>query len=109
MLAPLFLVTAVISVGNFAFNERIVTRSTATLKAWQAAHYGPLPTDTQVRSNVWLQDGPNILYARPSPARAAMQMTDVTWHRRDPTGMVTEIITRPAPLMPIPAGASTIR
>jgi lipopolysaccharide export system permease protein len=38
-----------------------------------------------------------------------MVMTDVTWHRRDPTGMVTEIVRRQAPLMPTPAGASTIR
>jgi lipopolysaccharide export system permease protein len=97
VLAPLFLVAGVIAVGNFAFNERIVTRSTATLKAWQAAHYGPLPTDTQVRSNVWLQDGPNILYARTVTGEGtAMQMTDVTWHRRDPTGMVTEIIRAPS-------------
>lgn len=94
ILAPLFLVTAVISVGNFAFNERIVTRSTATLKAWQDAHYGPIPTDSTARSNVWLQDGANILYARlVSGEGKAMVMTDVTWHRRDPTGMVTEIVT----------------
>ncbi|WP_028657708.1 LPS export ABC transporter permease LptG [Novosphingobium sp. B-7] len=97
VLAPLFLVAGVIAIGNFAFNERIVTRSTATLKAWQAANYGPLPTDTQVRSNVWLQDGPNILYARTVTGEGnAMRMTDVTWHRRDPTGMVTEIVRSPA-------------
>jgi lipopolysaccharide export system permease protein len=70
MLAPLFLVAAVISVGNFAFNERIVTRSTATLKAWQDAHYGPMPTDTTARSNVWLQDGPTSSMPASSAARA---------------------------------------
>jgi lipopolysaccharide export system permease protein len=97
VLAPLFLVAGVISVGNFAFNERIVTRATATLKAWQDADYGPLPTDTTIRSNVWLQDGPNILYARTVTGEGnAMKMTDVTWHRRDPTGMVTEIVRAPS-------------
>lgn len=93
VLAPLFLVAGVISVANFAFNERIVTRATATLKAWQAVDYGPIPEDSQVRNNVWLQDGPNILYARSITGEGqATRMTDVTWHRRDPTGMVTEIV-----------------
>lgn len=98
VLAPLFLVAGVISVGNFAFNERIVTRATATLKAWQAVDYGPIPTDSQVRNNVWLQDGPNILYARSITGGdgTPLKMTDVTWHRRDPTGMVTEIVRAPS-------------
>jgi lipopolysaccharide export system permease protein len=35
VLAPLFLVAAVTSLVTFAFNERVVARSTATLKAWK--------------------------------------------------------------------------
>lgn len=94
VLAPLFLVAAVTSVVTFAFNERVVTRSSATLKAWQNVQYGPIPKESAVKTNVWLQDGPNILFARTvSGDGKAMRMTGVSWYRRDPTGMVTEIIT----------------
>ncbi|MCW1381947.1 LPS export ABC transporter permease LptG [Novosphingobium sp. KCTC 2891] len=96
ILAPLFLVAAVVSGVTFAFNERIVTRSTATLKAWQAADFGPIPKDSEVKANVWLQDGQNILFAKAIEGRGpAMRMTDVSWYRRDPTGMVTEIVRTP--------------
>ncbi|WP_226018514.1 LPS export ABC transporter permease LptG [Novosphingobium sp. FKTRR1] len=96
VLAPLFLVAAITSACTFAFNERVVVRSTATLKAWQAADYGPVPTDGNVKANVWLQDGQNILFAHTiTGSGAAMRMTDVSWYRRDPTGMVTEIVRAP--------------
>jgi lipopolysaccharide export system permease protein len=51
VLAPLFLVAAVTSLVTFAFNERVVARSTATLKAWEAADYGPIP-DSGARQRV---------------------------------------------------------
>lgn len=97
VLAPLFLVAAVTAVVTFAFNERIVTRSTATLKAWQNVDYGPIPQESAVKTNVWLQDGPNILFARTIAGEGkAMRMGGVSWYRRDPTGMVTEIISAPS-------------
>lgn len=97
VLAPLFLVAAVTSLVTFAFNERVVARSTATLKAWEAADYGPIPVDSGVKTNVWLQDGQNILFARSVTGEgAAIRMSDVSWYRRDPTGMVTEIVTAPS-------------
>ncbi|MEO0030818.1 MAG: hypothetical protein RIS94_576 [Pseudomonadota bacterium] len=103
ILAPLFLVAGVTSIATFAFNERVVTRSTATLKAWQDVEYGKIPTDSDVKSNVWLQDGPNILFARSVEGRGpATRMTDVSWYRRDPTGMVTEIVRSPAAVYAAP-------
>jgi lipopolysaccharide export system permease protein len=97
ILAPLFLVAAFASLFAFGFNERVVTRSTATLKAWQDAGYGAIPKDSDVKSNVWLQDGPNILFARSVEGRGRQtRMQDVSWYRRDPTGMVTEIVRAPS-------------
>lgn len=94
VLAPLFLVAAVTSAVTFAFNERVVTRSSTTLKAWQNVDYGPIPKESAIKTNVWLQDGPNILFARTVAGDGkAMRMTGVSWYRRDPTGMVTEIVT----------------
>ena len=61
VLAPLLLTAAVVAVISFAFNERIVTRANATLKAWEAVEYGAIPEATGIRSNVYLVDGENIL------------------------------------------------
>ena len=97
VLAPLFLVAAVTALLTFGFTERVVTRSAATLKAWQAVGYGPIPRDSAVKVNVWLQDGQNILFARSVTGRGpAMRMSDVSWYRRDPGGIVIEIVRSPA-------------
>jgi len=93
VLAPLFLVAGVVSVVSFAFNERVVTRSTATLKGWTAAEYKQVPPDSAVRSNVYLRDGPNILTATTlSGSGAAIRMDGVTWYQRDAAGIVTRQI-----------------
>ncbi|MXO91823.1 LPS export ABC transporter permease LptG [Pontixanthobacter aquaemixtae] len=91
VLAPLLLTAALVSVANFAFNERVVTRATATLKAWQANDYGPIPADPGVRSNVYLTDGANILTATTLTGKGSnTRMEGVTWYSRDPNGMISE-------------------
>ena len=96
VLAPLFLVAAVVSLASFAFNERVVIRSTATLKAWTAAEYKKLPPDSAVRTNVYLKDGPNILAAGAlTGTGSAIRMTEVTWYRRDPGGMILSQVRAP--------------
>ena len=96
VLAPLFLTAAVVSLVSFTFNERVVTRATATLKAWQAVDYGPIPRDSGVRNNVYLRDGPNILAAGSvSGSGTSLVMEKVTWYRRDAQGMVTEQVRSP--------------
>ena len=96
VLAPLILVAMVCSACTFAFNERIVTRATSTLKAWEAVGFGPIPKDSGVKANVWLQDGPNILFAKGVAGEGkAMTMADASWFRRDPNGMVAEIVRAP--------------
>lgn len=96
VLAPLLMVAAVVSLVSFGFNERVVTRSTATLKAWQAAEYKAVPEDSGVRPNVYLRDGPNILAARAvSGTGSKIRMDGVTWYRRDAGGMVVEQVRAP--------------
>jgi lipopolysaccharide export system permease protein len=96
VLAPLFLTALMVAAVSFAFNERIVTRATATLKAWQNADYGPVPRDSGVRSNVYLRDGPNILMAATVTGSGPQAvMTGVSWYRRDADGMVVEQIRSP--------------
>jgi lipopolysaccharide export system permease protein len=96
ILAPLFVTALAVAVVSFAFNERVVTRATATLKAWQNADYGPLPRDSGVRSNVYLRDGPNILMAGTVTGRGAqMVLQNVNWYARDANGMVVEQVRSP--------------
>jgi lipopolysaccharide export system permease protein len=96
VLAPLVLTAAVVSLASFAFNERVVTRATATLKAWQANDYGPVPRDSGVRANVYVTDGPNILSAASVTGNgAAMTMQGVTYYTRSDEGMIVERISAP--------------
>lgn len=96
VLAPLLIAAALVSAISFAFNERVVTRSTATLKAWSAVKFGEVPKDSGVRSNVYLRDGSNILSAATVTGKgAAATMRNVTWYRRDAAGMIAEEIRSP--------------
>lgn len=96
VLAPLLLTSLLVAAVSFAFNERVVTRATATLKAWQAAEYGPIPQAGGARANVYLRDGNNILMAAALSGRdSGVVMTNVTWYRRDATTMVQSQIRAP--------------
>jgi len=93
VLSPLLLTAAAIAVISFAFNERIVTRANATLKAWEAVEYGAVPADSGVRANVYLTDGVNILSAASlTGSGKEIELTDVTWDARGPGWIVTEQI-----------------
>jgi lipopolysaccharide export system permease protein len=91
VLAPLLITAAVVSLISFTFNERVVTRSSATLKAWTAVEYGEVPKDSGVRTNVYLRDGPNILTATTvTGTGAGVRMTGVTWYKRDAMNTIVE-------------------
>ncbi len=96
VLAPLLLTALLVSVSSFVFNERVVTRSTATLKAWEATEYGALPQETKVKANVYLTDGTNILTARTvSGSGNAIRLGDVTWYQRGTGGSIEQQIRAP--------------
>ncbi len=91
VLAPLLLTALVMGAVSFIFNERVVTRSTATLKAWDAADFGPIPEASQVRANVYLTDGANIITAAQLTGSGKnIRMRDVTWYRRSADGAIVE-------------------
>lgn len=96
VLAPLMLTAVVVSLVSFVFNERVVTRSNSTLKAWQAVDYGPVPKDSGVRSNIFVRDGSNILSVGTLTGEGQQTvMEKVTWYRRDAGGMIVEQIRSP--------------
>ena len=91
VLAPLLLTAAIVAAVSFAFNERILTRANATLKAWEAAEYGPVPQDAGTRANVYLTDADNILTAATiSGGGENIALTGVTWYKRAPGGGISE-------------------
>ncbi len=93
VLSPLLLTAAVLSVVSFGFNERIVTRANASLKAWDAADYGPIPQANGTRANVYITDGTNILSAASlTGSGETIALTNVTWDARGPGGIVTQQI-----------------
>jgi len=96
VLAPLILTAMVVALVSFVFNERIVTRATSTLSAWEAVDYGPVPEDSGVRSNVYLSDGGDILLASNlSDSGTGTVMRQVTYYRRDASGMIVEQLRAP--------------
>lgn len=100
VLAPLLLTAAVVAALSFAFNERILTRANATLKAWEAAEYGPIPeADASaggMRSNIYLTDGDNILTAATLTGSGEnIVLTGVTWYARAPGGIIREQVRAP--------------
>jgi lipopolysaccharide export system permease protein len=93
VLAPLFLAAAGVAVISFAFNDRVVTRATATLKAWEGADYGPVPQEERLRSNVYLTDGDDVLTASAmGGSGAGTVMRDVTFYTRTDEGTLTRQI-----------------
>jgi lipopolysaccharide export system permease protein len=93
VLAPLLITAVGIAAISFAFNERVVTRANATLKAWQANEWGPIPKETGIVLNVYLKDGNNILLAQKITGTGqAMRMTGVTWYERDPQMTITGVV-----------------
>ena len=96
ILAPLVLTAALVAVISFSFNERVVTRFSAALKAWQAVDFGKVPVAAAAKTNVWLADGANVLYAQSiAGTGAATRMTGVSWYKRDSAGRVIDIVTAP--------------
>lgn len=90
ILAPLVLAAMLVAGFSFGFNERIVTRATATLKVWEANDYGALPKDPSTRANVYLNDGKDVVLASSVEGSGANTvLRGVTFYDRDDAGMIT--------------------
>jgi lipopolysaccharide export system permease protein len=63
IIAPLILASLIIAALAFAFQERVVTRATASLRAWQAVEYGPVPRETGIQNNIWVREGDDLIFA----------------------------------------------
>ena len=90
ILAPLIAAALGMSALSFVFNERIVVRATASLSAWQAVDYGPIPRDSGVKSNPWVRDGNNLVNVAIVAGRGAdVQLRKVEIYNRVNNSLTT--------------------
>ncbi len=61
IIAPLILAAGLIAAVHFVFQERVVTRATAALSAWDAVDFGAVPPDSNVIANVRLTEGEDVV------------------------------------------------
>jgi len=81
------LTAGIVSVLSFGFNERVVTHATATLKAWEANEFGPIPKESSLRANIYVTDGMDIMQAAHLTGSGdQIEMSDVTWYDRNASG-----------------------
>lgn len=84
IIAPLVLASLLIAAASFVFNERVVTRATATLNAWTKVDYGPVPRDTGITPNVWIRFEDDLLRADEVRGQGAdTELRGVVIHDRD--------------------------
>lgn len=93
VLAPLIITAFGIAAISFAFNDRVVSRATSTLTAWQAVQYGPLPIDHGDRSNVWVRAGDDLIdVAQISGKGDAAKLGGISVYQRD-NGRLLSIVS----------------
>ena len=63
ILAPLFVAALGIAAVNFAFNERVTTRATRTLKVWQDNDYRKVPAAAKPVADSWVRGGDDLFRA----------------------------------------------
>lgn len=92
ILAPLILASIAVAGLSFWFNDRVVTRATATLNAWQAVDYGPVVRPRDDKANVWVRQGDDLIHAASVIGRREnTRLEDVTVYVRD-GGQMTMIV-----------------
>ncbi|MBU3077120.1 LPS export ABC transporter permease LptG [Sphingomonas quercus] len=90
IIAPLIVASIGVALFSFMFNERIVARSTASLNAWEAVDWGPVPRATGVSSNVWVRSGDDLVHAATAQGRgAATRLNDVIIYDRTGGSLVS--------------------
>jgi lipopolysaccharide export system permease protein len=103
ILAPLMLAALGVAVANFAWNERIATRASATLKAWQEVEYRKLPPAVAAKTQSWVRGGDDLFHAEAVTGRgAATRLDDVTIYDRRGNRLVQVVMAASA--TPAPGG-----
>jgi len=93
IIAPLILVSGLVALVHFGFNERFVTRATATLSAWDDADFGPVPPESGVQTNLALVHGDDLIFvSRVSGRGSGVRLAGITIYGRE-GGTLRRILT----------------
>lgn len=92
ILAPLVVASLGIAAVTFIFQERVVTRASATLSAWDAVDYGPVPPEQGMISNVWVKHREDLIHVgQVFGSGPATRLRDVTLYDRTGGTLVATI------------------
>jgi lipopolysaccharide export system permease protein len=93
VLAPLIVASLIIAIASFIFNDRVVTRATATLDRWEDVGFGPLPTGLEALTNIWVREGDDLIHANVVEGRgSATKLSDISIYDRT-GGTLVKIVT----------------
>ncbi len=96
IIAPLIATSLLVAAGNFVFNERIVTRATAALNAWEDVDYGNVPPASGTQTNIWIRQGDDLIFTRRViGSGAGTRLEDITVYDRS-GGTLQGILTAQA-------------
>jgi lipopolysaccharide export system permease protein len=96
ILAPFVIASLGVAAVSFAFNERVVTRASATLDAWQNVNYGPVPRRQAGSDDVWVRNGDDIIHAVHATGHGrGVLLARVTIYDRD-GGALRRIVAAPS-------------
>ncbi|WP_417620408.1 LPS export ABC transporter permease LptG [Parasphingorhabdus sp.] len=88
ILAPLIVASMGVALISFLFNETLVAPSTARLAQWEKVEFGPIPEESNIRTNVWVKDGNNLINARSVTGRGEqVVLRNVTIYSRTENGL----------------------
>lgn len=93
IIAPLVMVSAMIGVFHFIFNEAVVTSSTAELRHWQSNNYAlDMPPTPDGAAQTWVLDGTNLIEAESVSRNGKMLVIDgVSIYERDAAGQLQSV------------------
>jgi len=84
IIAPLILSAVLVAMLHFAFNERIVTRATAALDAWESAEWRNVPQASGGQSDVALIHRDDLIFVRRVSGRGdEVRLAGVTIYERE--------------------------
>ena len=63
ILAPLVVAAVGIACLTFIFNDQVLAPTSAKLSAWQAVDYGEVPRNSDIRTDIWVLDGTDLIHA----------------------------------------------
>lgn len=83
ILAPLIVASMGVALLSFVFNETVVAPASSRLTQWEKVDFGPIPEASNIRTNVWVKDGNDLINARTVIGQGdTVQLQDVTIYNR---------------------------